>query len=64
MEITVLAVGWLLGGIAGVGTVLYALAVGPITQFFMHRFAYSSAGERPGDGAPLKEAHPTSMTTV
>ncbi|MEV5137389.1 hypothetical protein AB0K71_09255 [Streptomyces syringium] len=42
MEIAVLAVGWLLGGIVGAGTALYALAVGPTTQFFMPRFAYRS----------------------
>ncbi|NUR27112.1 MAG: hypothetical protein HOV83_14915 [Catenulispora sp.] len=40
MEISVLAAGWLLGGGVGVGTVMYSLAVGPITQFFMPRFAY------------------------
>ncbi len=32
IEISVLAVGWLLGGTAGVGTVVYALAIGPLTQ--------------------------------
>ncbi|GAA2776088.1 YczE/YyaS/YitT family protein [Nonomuraea dietziae] len=42
IEITVLATGWLLGGSVGAGTVLYALTVGPITQFFMPRFAYTS----------------------
>ncbi len=35
IEITVLAVGWLLGGTVGVGTVLYALAIGPLTQAFL-----------------------------
>jgi len=45
MEITVLAAGWLLGGILGVGTVLYALTVGPITQFFIPRFAYRGGDE-------------------
>ncbi|GAA1974498.1 hypothetical protein [Catenulispora subtropica] len=40
MELCVLAAGWLLGGGVGVGTVMYSLAVGPITQFFMPRFAY------------------------
>lgn len=35
MEVTVLAAGWLLGGSVGAGTVLYALAVGPITQYFL-----------------------------
>lgn len=30
IELTVLAVGWLLGGTAGVGTVLYAVSIGPL----------------------------------
>ncbi|MBB4893440.1 putative membrane protein YczE [Streptomyces olivoverticillatus] len=46
IELTVLTVGWLLGGTAGLGTVLYALAVGPTTQFFLPWFAYASAAER------------------
>ncbi|MFI5605763.1 YitT family protein [Amycolatopsis sp. NPDC051903] len=32
IEVTVLAVGWLLGGTFGVGTVLYAFMIGPLTQ--------------------------------
>ncbi|WP_326567889.1 hypothetical protein VSH64_39725 [Amycolatopsis rhabdoformis] len=32
IEVTVLVVGWLLGGTFGVGTVLYALTIGPLTQ--------------------------------
>ncbi|MFJ4103298.1 membrane protein YczE [Amycolatopsis japonica] len=35
IEITVLAAGWLLGGTVGIGTVLYALAIGPLTQAFL-----------------------------
>ncbi|GAA3529016.1 membrane protein [Aeromicrobium panaciterrae] len=35
IEVTVLAVGFLLGGTVGVGTVLYALTIGPIVQFFL-----------------------------
>lgn len=35
IEVTVLAVGVLLGGTVGVGTVLFALGVGPLTQFFL-----------------------------
>lgn len=35
IELAVLATGWLLGGTAGVGTVLYALAIGPLTQVFL-----------------------------
>ncbi|WP_377268180.1 YitT family protein [Peterkaempfera sp. SMS 1(5)a] len=43
IEVAVLAVGWLLGGTVGVGTVLYALAIGPLSQFFLRRFARQSA---------------------
>ena len=35
LELSVLAVGWLLGGTVGVGTVVYALAIGPLVQFFL-----------------------------
>lgn len=35
IEIVVLAMGVVLGGIAGLGTLVFALGVGPITQFFM-----------------------------
>ena len=35
IEATVLAVGWLLGGTVGVGTVVYAFGIGPLVQFFL-----------------------------
>ena len=35
IELTVLVTGWLLGGTVGVGTVIFAVAIGPLTQFFM-----------------------------
>ncbi|WP_316525139.1 YczE/YyaS/YitT family protein [Kitasatospora brasiliensis] len=35
IEVTVLTAGLLLGGTAGVGTVAYALAIGPMAQFFL-----------------------------
>jgi len=35
LELTVLGIGWLLGGTIGVGTVAYALAIGPLVQWFM-----------------------------
>ena len=37
LEVTVLALGWLLGGVVGVGTVVYALAIGPLVQLFLPR---------------------------
>ena len=38
IEITVLVAGWLLGGTLGIGTVLFALAIGPLTQVFLPLF--------------------------
>lgn len=38
LEVTVVAVGWLLGGVVGVGTVLYALAIGPLAHVFLPLF--------------------------
>ena len=35
IEVTVLAIGLVLGGTAGVGTVVFALGIGPLTQFFL-----------------------------
>ncbi len=35
IEISVLLVGWLLGGTVGVGTVFFALAIGPLVQYFL-----------------------------
>jgi uncharacterized membrane protein YczE len=37
IELTVLVVGALLGGMVGLGTVLYALLIGPLVQFFLPR---------------------------
>lgn len=38
VEVVVLAIGWLLGGVAGVGTVVFALAIGPLVQLFLPWF--------------------------
>ncbi|MBL1094629.1 MULTISPECIES: membrane protein YczE [Streptomyces] len=47
IEVTVLVAGFLLGGSIGVGTVLYALAIGPLAQFFLRRFAISGLPPTP-----------------
>ncbi|MFZ3556072.1 YczE/YyaS/YitT family protein [Streptomyces sp. BH055] len=39
IEVAVVASGFVLGGTIGVGTVLYALAIGPLAQFFLRVFA-------------------------
>ena len=38
IEVLVVALGWLLGGTFGIGTVLFALAIGPLVQLFLPRF--------------------------
>jgi uncharacterized membrane protein YczE len=38
IEVTVLVLGWLLGGTIGVGTVVLALSVGPLVQLFLGWF--------------------------
>ena len=38
LELTVLSVGWLLGGTVGIGTVAFALGIGPISQLFLGLF--------------------------
>ena len=37
VEGTVLLAGWLLGGAVGVGTVVFAVLIGPLVQFFLRR---------------------------
>ncbi|CAN5162724.1 membrane protein [soil metagenome] len=38
IEVSALGLGWLLGGTIGIGTVLFALAIGPLVQCFMGAF--------------------------
>lgn len=55
IEIVVVATGFLLGGSFGVGTILYALAIGPLAQFFLRFFAVpgeSSASTPVATGTP------------
>jgi uncharacterized membrane protein YczE len=38
IEVVVLVIGWRLGGTFGLGTVAFALLIGPLVQFFLHRW--------------------------
>ncbi len=38
LELIVLAAGWVLGGTVGIGTVVFALAIGPLAQVFLPLF--------------------------
>lgn len=44
IEIAVVVTGFLLGGSLGAGTVLYALAIGPLAQFFLRFFTITDNG--------------------
>ncbi|WIB11885.1 YitT family protein [Curtobacterium sp. MCPF17_052] len=51
VEVTVVVIGWLLGGDVGVGTVVAAFAIGPMVQPLMRHF-------RRFPWSPTGEAHP------
>jgi uncharacterized membrane protein YczE len=47
IEVTVLVVGWLLGGTVGIGTVLFALSIGPVVHMTLPAFSHDR--RRPGE---------------
>lgn len=54
IELTVLAAGWALGGVVGVGTVFFAMLIGPVTQLFLPMVTVrlpSRVGEVDGEAA-------------
>ena len=60
IELLVLSVGWLLGGAVGLGTVVYAVSIGPLVQFVLPRLtvdlgpaaAVGSVGPETGTATP------------
>lgn len=46
LEVTVLCTGWLLGGTVGIGTVVFALAIGPLAQIFLPLFDLDGRSRR------------------
>lgn len=65
IEVFVLALGFLLGGTVGVGTVVYALAIGPLVHFFLPIFTVpvSPAVAGPSDMDEAKCPIPSSVGT-
>jgi len=39
IEVGVLAMGWILGGTVGIGTLLFAVTIGPLVHYFLPKFA-------------------------
>ena len=54
IEVAVVITGWLLGGTLGLGTVVYALAIGPLVQVLLPRLSVSLASTptRPAAAPP------------
>ena len=58
IEVVVLAVGFLLGGSVGVGTVVYAVAIGPIVQVLLPKFMVPERVPAAAGTAPAEPAEP------
>jgi uncharacterized membrane protein YczE len=56
LEVTVVALGFLLGGTVGLGTVLYALAIGPLAQLFLPWTIVELPGTAPVEVEPTATA--------
>jgi uncharacterized membrane protein YczE len=56
IELTVLVTGWLLGGTVGVGTLLYAVSIGPLAHVFIPLLSRRRDARLPrADGEPAPE---------
>lgn len=55
LELVALAAGWLLGGNVGIGTVIFALAIGPLGHYFLHRLHLGVDVEDPDPSATFGE---------
>jgi uncharacterized membrane protein YczE len=47
LELTVLVLGWLLGGTVGLGTLAFALSIGPLAQLFIPPFTIPAGRDTP-----------------
>jgi uncharacterized membrane protein YczE len=52
IELTVLMTGWLLGGTVGIGTVVYAVGIGPIAHIFIPALGIRSAQTEADEPSP------------
>lgn len=53
VEAAALGVGWFLGGTLGLGTVLFAVAIGPLVEFFLPRFDVGPPVVAPGTSGTI-----------
>jgi uncharacterized membrane protein YczE len=57
IEVTVLAIGWILGGQVGIGTVAFALLIGPMVNYTLPWLRVPELARPSGDGT----LQPTNM---
>lgn len=55
LEMLALAIGWWLGGDVGIGTIIFAFAIGPLAHIFIVRFNLGVDGFDPNPRATLAE---------
>jgi uncharacterized membrane protein YczE len=59
IEVVVLAAGWLLGGTVGIGTVLYAISIGPLVHYLLPRLTIvGGSHSEPSENAPCASPPP------
>jgi uncharacterized membrane protein YczE len=54
IEVAVLAIGWLLGGNVGIGTLIFALGIGPSVQFMFKLLGVTPPVSAPTVASPVK----------
>lgn len=64
IEVSVLACGWLLGGTVGIGTLLYALAIGPITHRTIPALAIGARAGAPARRRPRATPFPEGASSA
>jgi uncharacterized membrane protein YczE len=52
IELSVLAIGWTLGGLVGMGTVAYAISIGPLAHYFIPKLTVGSPTRSSARGSP------------
>jgi uncharacterized membrane protein YczE len=53
VEAIAMLVGWVLGGTVGVGTLVFALGIGPLVQVFLPRFELGGASPQPSPSGTI-----------
>jgi uncharacterized membrane protein YczE len=62
LEVAVVAIGFALGGTVGLGTILYALAIGPLAQFFLPMLTVARSAATLAAAGPTAPAAPEPAT--